>query len=77
MPYSSRKVRGKKCYSVYNTITKKRFSKCTSKTKASKQLNLLRALHYNKTFTPYTSKKRKLPRQSRSTATRKNGKKIK
>jgi hypothetical protein len=55
MPYSSRKVRGKACYRVSNTKTKKIFSKCASKKNAGKQLRLLRALHYNKKFTPYSS----------------------
>lgn len=49
MPYTIRKMPGKKCYRVYNKDTKKVFAKCSSKTKAKKQLRLLTALH-NKTF---------------------------
>lgn len=49
MPYTIRKMPGKKCYRVYNKDTKKVFAKCSTKTKAKKQLRLLRALH-NKTF---------------------------
>jgi hypothetical protein len=55
MPYSTRKVRGKNCYRVYNIKTKKTFSKCTSKKNAEKQLRLLRAIHYNKDFSPYSA----------------------
>ncbi len=49
MPYTIRKMPNKKCYRVYNKDTKKVFAKCSTKTKAQKQLRLLRALH-NKTF---------------------------
>lgn len=65
MPYQSRKIRGKNCYSVTKKLSKTAknnkksgkseknktvFSKCTTKEKAQKQLNLLRALQYNKNF---------------------------
>jgi hypothetical protein len=50
MPYKSRKVPRRNCYRVYNSKTKKTFSKCTSKQKAQKQLNLLRAIQNNKNF---------------------------
>lgn len=48
--YKLRKVNKKDCYKVINTKTKRVFSKCTTKTKAKKQLNLLRAYRYNKNF---------------------------
>ena len=50
MPYTTRKVRGKQCYKVFNTKTKRVFSTCTSKEKAQKQLKLLRAIQNNKNF---------------------------
>lgn len=50
MPYKSRKVPRRNCYRVYNQKTKKIFAKCTSKIKAKKQLNLLRAIENNKNF---------------------------
>uniref|UniRef100_A0A6C0DRL9 Uncharacterized protein n=1 Tax=viral metagenome TaxID=1070528 RepID=A0A6C0DRL9_9ZZZZ len=62
MPYISRKIRGKNCYSVTKKKSKNSkknnkseknktvFSKCTTKENARKQLNLLRALQYNKNF---------------------------
>lgn len=51
MPYTIRKVRNKNCYKTINTVTKRVFSKCTTKKKAEKQLRLLRAFQYNKNFT--------------------------
>ena len=57
MPYQSRKIRGKKCYRVYNKKTKKVFSKCTSKENAMKQMRLLRAIENNKNFIPNSSNK--------------------
>jgi len=63
MPYISRKVRGKKCYRVtkknIDKKTKKRrvFAKCTSLKNAKKQLRLLRAIQYDKKFTPIASRK--------------------
>jgi hypothetical protein len=50
MPYSIRKVPGKKCYRIKNTANKRVFSKCSSRKNAIKQLRLLRAIQYNKTF---------------------------
>jgi hypothetical protein len=50
MPYKTRKVRGKKCYRVYNAKTKRVFAKCTSKKNAVKQMRLLRAVENNKSF---------------------------
>jgi hypothetical protein len=44
MPYKIRKVKGKKCFSVVNTVTKRKHSKCTSKIRAKKQISLLHAL---------------------------------
>ena len=52
MPYGLRKVKNKTCYSVFNKKSKRRFSKCTSRKNAQKQMRLLRALQYNKNFTP-------------------------
>lgn len=63
MPYAIRKLpantktRKKTCYRVYNTKTMRVFSKCTTKTHAKKQLRLLRAIQYNKSFKPYGKKK--------------------
>jgi hypothetical protein len=45
-----RKVRNKTCYSVYATKSKRKFAKCATKKNAIKQLRLLRAITYNKTF---------------------------
>ena len=52
MPYAIRKLRGKNCYSLKNTKTKRAFSKCTTLKKAKKQLRLLNAIKYNKSFKP-------------------------
>lgn len=58
MPYALRKVNKKNCYRVTSknkskSKTKRKvFSKCTSKSKAEKQLRLLNAIHYNKSFVP-------------------------
>jgi len=61
MPYVLRKVKNKTCYSVFNKKTKRRFSKCTTKKNAQKQMRLLRAVQFNKNFVPnsrrYTRKK--------------------
>ena len=58
MPYTMRKVPGKKCYRVSKKYTKKSkrgtrkvFSKCATRENAVKQMRLLRALEYNKNFT--------------------------
>ena len=50
MPYATRKVRNKSCYRVYNRKTKRVFAKCTTKTRAKKQLRLLRAIQNNPKF---------------------------
>ena len=50
MPYDIRKVPRRHCFKVYNKKTRRVFSKCTSKSKAKRQMNLLRALENNKTF---------------------------
>lgn len=50
MPYATRKVPNRRCFKVYNRKTKRVFAKCTSKSKARRQINLLRALQNNKTF---------------------------
>lgn len=63
MPYIIRKVRGKSCYKVINKYTKKVFSKCTSRKNANKQIRLLRAIEYNKSF-------RLLPKSKRITRKR-------
>jgi hypothetical protein len=52
MPYTIRKVRGKPCYKLYNSKTKKVYSKCASKENIKKQLRLLRAIEYGKNFVP-------------------------
>ena len=50
MPYSIRKVSKKGCYSVKNKYTKRVFAKCATKENAKKQLRLLRAIEFNKSF---------------------------
>jgi hypothetical protein len=50
MPYTIQKVRGKPCYKVQNKYTKKVFAKCSTKENAKKQLRLLRAIEFNKSF---------------------------
>lgn len=52
MPYTMRKVRGKPCYKLYNTKTKRVYSKCGTKENVRKQLRLLRAIEYGKNFVP-------------------------
>jgi hypothetical protein len=49
------------CYSVSNNKSKKIFSKCTTRKKANKQLQLLKAIRYNKDFVT-NSKKRQMER---------------
>ena len=66
MPYQSRKVRGKSCYRVYNKNNKRVFAKCTSRKNAIKQMRLLRAIEYNKKFTPYSgSRPNRLTRKNK------------
>lgn len=50
MPYDTRKVPNRRCFKVYNRKTKRVFAKCTSKSKARRQINLLRAIENNRTF---------------------------
>ena len=52
MPYAIRKVPNKSCYKVYNKKTKRVSAKCTSKTRAKKQIRLLNAIEYSKDFVP-------------------------
>jgi hypothetical protein len=52
MPYSIRKVPKKACFRVSNRKTKRVFARCTSKTRAQKQVRLLRALENNRNFVP-------------------------
>ena len=56
MPYSMKKVRGKKCYKVFNRITKRVTAKCTTLDKAKRQIRLLNALENNKKFILYPRK---------------------
>ena len=66
MPYKMRKLPNKNCYTVYNRVTHKVFSKCSSLKKAKKQLALLRAIQYNKKFVPNrTQNNRKGARKTR------------
>ena len=50
MPYTTRKVRNRRCFKVYNKKSKRVFAKCTSKNKANRQIKLLRAIENNKSF---------------------------
>lgn len=50
MPYVIRKVTKKNCYSVYNSKTRKKYAKCTTKQKAQKQIRFLNAYKYNPKF---------------------------
>ena len=51
MPYKIRRVpKTKRCYQVINSRTKRAFSKCSTKKNAEKQMRLLRAIQYNKSF---------------------------
>lgn len=52
MPYTIRKVKGRKCYSVKNAKSRKIRAKCTSLVNAKKQIRLLRALENNPKFVP-------------------------
>jgi hypothetical protein len=64
MPYKTRKVRGKNCYRVYNSKSKKTFAKCTSRKKADKQMRLLRALQNNKNFRKQVKERRATQRRN-------------
>jgi hypothetical protein len=61
MPFTLRKVNRRNCYKVFNVKSKRVHAKCTSKAKAKKQLQLLRAITYNKKFvlTPRNNRTRK------------------
>ncbi len=54
MPYTIRKVRGKKCFSVKKPKGAKRrvMSKCTSLKNAKAQVRLLNAIDHNPKFKP-------------------------
>jgi len=68
MPYSIRKVSGKPCYSIKNKYTKRVFSKCATKENAKKQLRLLRAIEFNKSFKLLPKSQRKNKTQKRSSS---------
>jgi hypothetical protein len=70
MPYKMRKIINKPCYKVYNTKTKRIFSKCSSFYNAKRQIKLLSAIRYNKSFV-------KTPRLNSQSLDRKNEKKNK
>ena len=65
MPYQIRKMPKQDCYRVYkprNKTTKKpqkTFSRCTSLANAQKQVRLLRAIQYDRNFTPRNNRTRK------------------
>jgi len=67
MPYSIRKVKNKQCYTVKNNKTKRAFSKCTTKENAKKQLRLLRAIAFNKSFKLLPKGKRPSAKKKRQT----------
>lgn len=50
MPYIMRKVPRRRCYTVKNKKTKRVMAKCTSKSKATRQMRLLRGIEFNKKF---------------------------
>ena len=60
MPYKIRKVNNKSCYRVTRRSSKKSkqsrrvTAKCTTKSKAYRQVRLLNAIRYNKNFVPKT-----------------------
>lgn len=74
MPYFIRKVTRKNCYTVKNKNTKRVFSKCSTKENAKKQLRLLRAIQYNKTFKLLP--KGEIDKTQKSITKRKNKRKI-
>jgi hypothetical protein len=65
MPYIIKKVRGKPCYRVQNKYTKKVFAKCSTEENAKKQIRLLRAIEYNKSFKLRPSSKGRSTRKMR------------
>ncbi len=50
MPYTIRKVPKRNCYRVKNKKTRRVLSKCTSKSKAKKQVRLMYAIDNNPNF---------------------------
>lgn len=50
-----RSRKSKRCYQVVNTKTRRVFARCSTKSNATKQLRLLRAIQYNKDFRLRTS----------------------
>lgn len=68
MPYKTRKVRNKPCYSVKKQIknkkTKRVYSKCASLKNAKAQIRLLNAIEYNSDFVPLSSAKRSSMKRS-------------
>ena len=70
MPYQLNKLRNKTCYRVTNPTKHKIFAKCTTLKNATKQIRLLRALQYNKSFVPRAALQRKLRTQQMNRRTR-------
>jgi len=66
MPYSLRKVPKQNCYSIKNKYTKRVFSKCATKSNAMKQMRLLRAIEFNKSFKLLPKGKRILSKKNRT-----------
>lgn len=58
MPYTIRKVPRKSCFRVTNRKTKRVFARCTTKTRAQKQVRLLRAIENNRNFVPRNTRKK-------------------
>lgn len=58
MPYTIRKVTRKSCFRVSNRKTKHVFARCTTRTRAQKQVRLLRAIENNRNFVPRNTRKR-------------------
>lgn len=58
MPYAIRKVPRKSCFRVTNRKTKRVFARCTTKTRAQKQVRLLRAIENNRNFVPRNTRRR-------------------
>lgn len=54
MPYTikRKKLKSKVCFSVVGSKSRRVFSKCTTLTKAKKQIRLLRAIEMNPKFVP-------------------------
>ena len=48
MPYTIRKLPNKSCYRVTNRRTKRVYAKCTTTTRAKKQIRLLNAIEYGR-----------------------------